>query len=108
MVKFVKTLEVKFGTEYEVPLSVGAMVGPVPEGPKRVERESDEFEVAVGSKLLGPDVPRLIGPVLIGITTDVFVLGNGMGMTERVDVTVIGLGIPPALVRTLVVVPDVT
>lgn len=45
--------------------------------------------------------------MLSGNILDVFVLGNGVGTMERVDVTVTGPGLP-ALVRILVVVPDVT
>ncbi|KAL8938070.1 MAG: hypothetical protein Q9211_003383, partial [Gyalolechia sp. 1 TL-2023] len=107
VVEFKEMLGVKLGTEYEVSLSVGAMVGPVPDEPKRVERESDELEVVLGSKPLGPDVPTLLGPVLSGTAADVFVLGIGVGITERVDETVTGPGLP-ALVRNLVVVPEVT
>lgn len=107
VVEFKEILGVRLGTEYEVMFSVGAMVGPVLDGPKRVERESDELEVTLGSEPLGPEVPTMLGPVLSGTSTDVFVVGIGVGMTERVDETVTVPGLP-ALVRNLVVVPEVT
>lgn len=76
---------VKLGTENEVTLRVGAIVGRVP----------DKVKV-------------LLKAVLSGIVRDVLVVGTGTGTTETVVETVAMEGLPPALVRIWVLVPLVT
>lgn len=100
-------LGIKLGTENEVRLRVGAMVGRVPDEPKMVERESDVLRLALDGEILDLGVPTLLEPVLRGTVTDAFVLGIGVGITETVDETVAVPGLP-ALVRIWVLVPEVT
>lgn len=101
---------VKLGTDKEVELMVGAMVGGVRDEDRVIESVSEELKPELDGNPLMVAVPTLIEAVLSGIITEVSVLGSGVGSTETVEetVTVAGGGALPALVRSTVLVPVVT